>query len=192
MNQNIEIEFKNLLEKDEFELVAKEFGIAPGAFRRQVNHYFDTPAFSLKELGAALRIREKSGKYILTLKQPHDVGLLETDQIISAKEAEKALRQGLLPEGGVASQVRKMGVHFHELAFFGSLATTRAEVSYENGLLVLDHSTYLDTEDYELEYEVEDYHIGKQLFESLLGRLGIPIRKTPNKIQRFYTRKLEQ
>ncbi|RDU35588.1 CYTH domain-containing protein [Neobacillus piezotolerans] len=191
MEQNLEIEFKNLLKKEEFDRVAKEFSLGPEKFRRQVNHYFDTPSFSLKEQGAALRIREKGGSYILTLKQPQYVGLLETDQKLTAKDAETAIGNGPLPIGVVAGEVEKMGIEFEELVYFGTLATQRAETNFNNGLIVLDQSSYLDTEDFELEYEVLDFHEGLEAFRSLLEKLGIPERKTLSKIHRFYGRKLQ-
>lgn len=52
-----------------------------------MNHYFETPNFSLKEAGSALRIRHKGETYTLTLKQPAEVGLLETHQVVTENEA---------------------------------------------------------------------------------------------------------
>ena len=42
-----------------------------------------------------------------------------------------------------------------QLAVWGSLTTERFEKETAAGLVALDHSLYLDTEDYELEIEVE-------------------------------------
>jgi uncharacterized protein YjbK len=56
----------------------------------------------------------------------------------------------------------------------------------------VDHSIYLNNEDYELEYEVENYQSGKEIFLELLKRLNIPERKTENKIRRFYRQKYQQ
>ncbi len=74
MTQEIEIEFKNIVTKEEFDTLCKSFSIE--AFTKQVNHYFETPDFSLKEAGSALRIRHKGATYTLTLKQPAEIGLL--------------------------------------------------------------------------------------------------------------------
>lgn len=52
-----------------------------------MNHYFETPDFSLKEAGSALRIRHKGETYTLTLKQPAEIGLLETHQVVTEDEA---------------------------------------------------------------------------------------------------------
>ena len=51
-----------------------------------MNHYFETPDFSLKA-GSALRIRHKGETYTLTLKQPAEIGLLETHQVVTEDEA---------------------------------------------------------------------------------------------------------
>ncbi|OCA84543.1 CYTH domain-containing protein [Bacillus sp. FJAT-27225] len=190
MGQNIEIEFKNLLYKEEFNKIAGKFSLGQSDFKHQVNHYFDTDSFDLKKAGSALRIREKGGSYILTLKQPYGDGLLETDQRLTLEEATDAIQGGCLPAGEVKHEVEKLGIQFNGLAYFGTLETSRAEVEYQGGLLVLDHSRYLDTEDYELEFEAEEFDIGRRTFTSLLEKLGIPKRETPNKIRRFYTRKL--
>lgn len=60
MTQEIEIEFKNIVTEEEFNTLCKSFSIE--VFTKQVNHYFETPDFSLKA-GSALRIRHK-GKLI--------------------------------------------------------------------------------------------------------------------------------
>ncbi|RKJ60851.1 CYTH domain-containing protein, partial [Butyricicoccus sp. 1XD8-22] len=58
MTQEIEIEFKNLLTKEQYEMLLKEFKIDDSKIIRQTNHYFDTPEWHLKTLHAGLRIRE--------------------------------------------------------------------------------------------------------------------------------------
>ena len=75
------------------------------------------------------------------------------------------------------------------LVYFGSLTTDRTEFPYRNGLLVLDCSSYLNTKDYEVEYEVSNREQGEPIFKSLLTELKIPTRKTNNKTQRFYDQK---
>ncbi len=85
-----------------------------------------------------------------------------------------------------------MSVPFLDVEYFGSLITNRAEIPYKNGLLVFDHSYYLNTEDFELEYEVHDYQLGQQIFVELLNQYNIPQRTTENKISRFYQLKQNQ
>ncbi|WP_243291363.1 CYTH domain-containing protein [Bacillus sp. FJAT-47783] len=190
MTQEIEIEFKNLLTKEEFLKLTHYFHLNDSSFVTQHNHYFDTKDFSLKKLGAALRIREKKDRFTLTLKQPAQVGLLETHQLLSEKEVEQAIQHSILPATGeVIHQLSKLHIKAEDLQFFGTLTTDRAEVLLEEGLIVLDHSRYLKKEDFEIEFEVQDEELGKKRFRSLLQSFHIPIRHTDNKIKRFYLAK---
>lgn len=192
MTQNIEIEFKNMLTKIEYESLLKYFKISQSQIFSQENHYFDTPDFSLKRNDSALRIRKKGGTYEMTLKQPANVGLLETNQVIGEEEVLMAIHQGILPTGIIRSLIEEYQISFSTIEYFGSLITERVELEYKQGLLVLDHSIYLSKEDYELEYEVEDYQFGEKIFLELLKQLKIPSRKTENKIVRFYKQKFDQ
>ena len=101
MSQNLEIEFKNMLTKEEYERLIKTFQFHKSSIYTQENHYFDTAHFDLKEKGSALRIRQKDGKFELTLKQPCKEGLLETNQVLSPAEASKAMTENKLPNGMV-------------------------------------------------------------------------------------------
>nr|WP_254778615.1 MULTISPECIES: CYTH domain-containing protein [unclassified Bacillus (in: firmicutes)] len=189
LSQHLEIEFKNLLIESEFDQLCNAFGITPNDFFLQENHYFDTETFALKNLHSALRIREKDGSYEMTLKQPSGQELLETNQIISKDEAATAFQSGKLPGGPIEAIIKQYGISFSDLSYFGSLKTERAEINFRQGLLVLDHSYYLNFEDFELEYEVENYEAGLKIFSELLKEHVIPMRITNNKIQRFYERK---
>ena len=192
MSQEIEIEFKNLLTEAEFLKIKATFQITANEFILQENHYFDTPQFSLKELGAALRIRKKREHYCLTLKEPAKVGLLETHQTITEEVAAEIIKTGKLVKGQITERLCHLGVDANEMTYFGTLATNRAEKQYRNGLLVLDHSHYLTVEDYELEYEVQNEAEGKIDFLALLNELDIPIRHTKNKVRRFYEQKYKE
>lgn len=190
MSETIEIEFKNLLTKVEYENLLKTFNVKEKDIVMQSNHYFDTPEFALKNLGSALRIRETKNNFELTLKQPAAVGLLETTQLLSANEFKAAIQQQIFPKGIVQERIEQLKIAFNKIVYFGSLTTKRAEFPYKEGLLVLDHSFYLNKEDYEIEYEVEDFQSGQLVFQGLLKQYEIPIRKTQNKIARFYQQKL--
>lgn len=190
MSETIEIEFKNLLKKVEYETLLKAFQVEEKAAFIQTNHYFDTPEFTLKDKGSALRIREKYNSFEMTLKQPADIGLLETTQVLSVNDFQLAIEYHEFPKGIVQDRLEQLKVIVNNIEYFGSLTTRRVEFPYKNGLLVLDHSHYLDTEDYEIEYEVEDFQQGQIVFQELLKQYEIPIRITPNKIARFYQQKL--
>jgi uncharacterized protein YjbK len=190
MSETIEIEFKNLLTKDEYENLLKTFNVEEKDIVSQINHYFDTPEFALKDIGSALRIREKNNCFEMTLKQPAAIGLLETTQFLSANEFQAAVQYRKFPKGIVQERIEQLKVTVENIEYFGSLTTRRVEFPFKEGLLVLDHSFYLNTEDYEIEYEAEDFQRGQIVFQELLKRYTIPLRKTKNKIARFYQQKL--
>ncbi|WP_223700670.1 CYTH domain-containing protein [Sutcliffiella deserti] len=191
-NQEIEIEFKNLLTFEEFTALCSHFNVNSEDFFSQENLYFDTPSFSLKEKRCALRIRQKGDEFTLTLKQPAAKGLLETHQKISKEEKRIMCHEAQgIPNGLIADILEKeFQIDPTSVTYFGSLQTNRVEFSYQNGLLVLDESHYLETSDFELEYEVSNYEEGEKHFLNLLKENNIPIRETKNKIARFYDRKI--
>jgi uncharacterized protein YjbK len=192
LSQEIEIEFKNLLTKEEYFSLLNYFKIDESLFTFQENHYFDTNNFALKDRQSALRIRSKQDTYTLTLKTPLEEGLLETNQTLQKEEAEALLNDGVFPFGEVNNTLQSLGIPTKQLHYFGTLTTKRAEIEYKNGLLVFDASFYMNVEDYELEYEVKDYNAGQKRFLSLLEERNIPTRKTENKVKRFYNAKLRQ
>ena len=51
----------------------------------------------LKSRGSALRVREKDGKFELTLKEPAGEGLLETTQILNKKGKRDDVNRGNAP-----------------------------------------------------------------------------------------------
>ncbi len=192
MSQEIEIEFKNLLTQSEFEQLKKAFKISSTAFIKQSNDYYDTDCFQLKQRNSALRIREKSGRHQLTLKQPHSVGLMEFHQSLDHESLQAFRLDKQLPDGDVQKRLAELGISPDQLNHLGRLTTDRAEKHIESGLLVLDHSFYLDHEDYELEFETAQFEEGQTAFNQLLETFDIPKRTTPNKIMRFYSLKKER
>lgn len=179
-----------MLTKSDFHKLIKEFNLGNENFNKQVNFYFDTYNFVLKQHNAALRIREKNGQYELTLKEPLGQGLLETTDVLEPCIAEDLINgRNIIPDGDVCIQLQKYPLQPEKIRLFGSLETERAEINYESGLLVFDKSSYFGKEDYEIEYEVTDIDAGKASFLSLLNRYDIPIIPAENKIIRFYKEK---
>ncbi|WP_246938588.1 CYTH domain-containing protein [Bacillus pinisoli] len=189
MTQELEIEFKNLVTKEEFSYLLAEFSLDMHQFIIQQNHYFDTIDFSLKERKAALRIRYKNNSYTLTLKQTIEEGILETHQKLTDKEARSILEGFPLIKGEVYDIIKEDGINPEALKYLGMLETSRAEIQYEDGTLVFDHSRYLNQSDYEIEYEATHFQKGQQNFRKFLQTYNIPIRETENKIRRFFRAK---
>lgn len=192
MSQNLEIEFKNLLTKEEYELLVEYFQLKKEDFFQQENHYFDTEDFALKQQNSALRIRKKQSHFELTLKQPFQEGLLETNKTLTTSESEAIFKTGQILDTQIAKLLSDMNIDPQKIHYFGSLTTIRAEKEIGSNLLVFDHSFYLNTEDYELEYEVTNKKEGEEYFYALLHNLNIPLRETKNKVRRFYEEKYNQ
>lgn len=189
MTQEIEIEFKNLLSKDEYYSLLEKYSIRLEQRVLQQNHYFDTENFDLKTNQSALRIRKKKQSYVLTLKQPMIEGILETHQTVTEEEALHMLNGGTLIKGDVYTIIENLNILPSDIRFLGTLETYRVEIPYKKGILVFDHSLYLNVEDFELEYEATEYNEGKSLFDEFLFQHSIEARHTENKIKRFFARK---
>src|SRR5699024_12529467 len=85
MLQEIEIEYKNMLTKDEYKRLLTAFPF-PKIAKHLVNYYFETKDMSLKNYRSALRIHKKNNVYYLTLKETHTKVLLETYDQLTDKD----------------------------------------------------------------------------------------------------------
>ena len=184
MSTNLEIEFKNMLSESEYEQLLNHFSISEEQIWTQKNVYFDTKAFDLKRQKAALRVRIKNNTYELTLKTQAEVGLLETNQMITKTDYTTLKHDHRLINGPVYEALMDLGININDLRVITDLTTKRAEVDYQDGLLVLDKSFYGEVIDFELEYEVKDYNKGLNIFNELLAKHNIPNRPAQNKIKR--------
>ena len=174
----VEIEFKNLLTKPEYERLLKHFAVDQKAIRTQTNIYFDTPTLALKQQQKALRIRITNETQALTLKAKSKQGHLEIEQMI-----DKQHLNGFI-QGPVYDALIALGVDISSLKSIAKLTTKRAHFPYEAGTLFLDESFYGDQVDYEVEYEALDYQEGLAVFQKFLADHQIPIRHAEPKIAR--------
>lgn len=190
LSNQIEIEFKNLLTKEEFQNLCQAFSIRDTDFHSQTNTYFDTPDFKLRDEKIGFRLRVLDGRNELTLKTPSMDAhtMVETTELISNEERNLILEQGFIETKRFPS-FSDLPPRLHA---FGSLKTNRTEFAYEGGLLVLDHSHYMQQEDFEVEYEVEEVELGRKRFLELLAKYDIPQRQTDKKIARFMKAALKQ
>ncbi|OXS77108.1 CYTH domain-containing protein [Lysinibacillus sp. KCTC 33748] len=186
MAQQIEIEFKNLLTKEQYEYLLQEFNISENAIHRQTNHYFDTPSQAIRKRQSGLRIRQIDKYFECTLKEKNaEHAHLETTDELTAEQAEKMLANEDFYAQEVAKRLALFNIPLEKLEVFGSLTTDRVEIPYKDGLLVFDHSFYLQCDDYEVEYESKDAIKGNATFDEFLQQYGIEKRATDKKIARF-------
>lgn len=187
MSQEMEIEYKNLLTKEEYDRLFEAFELTEEPKIVQENFYFDTPDFDLRNNRSALRIRKKADSAEVTLKTPKDNHLLETNEQIDLTEAEQFIKAGSLPlPESIKAQLLKEKVEVEEVALVTSLKTLRYEKQINDVLIVLDQSWYADTTDFELEIEATSESGGIEAMESILEKYHIKQRSTKNKIERAY------
>ncbi|WP_088103493.1 CYTH domain-containing protein [Halalkalibacter urbisdiaboli] len=189
MAQEIEIEVKTLISEEAYNRFLRSFNFRSDDAVVQHNHYFETKSFLLKEAQAALRIREKNETFTLTLKQPHETGLLETHQSLSSAEAKRALNEAHLPSGEVVRALKELNIPVEELSHLGTLTTSRIEFPYKGGSLCFDKSAYFDVIDYEVEFEGTSPEHAETTLTSLLQEFNLKTQPTPNKVRRFFSRK---
>ena len=96
MEQNFEIEFKNLLTKDEYlELLTKEFPEDSSQRKKkaihQTNYYFDTSNKDLKKQNSALRVRITDSTNEMTLKVPYQGFLMENNLHLSDNDTSEIM-----------------------------------------------------------------------------------------------------
>lgn len=186
MAQQLEIEFKNLLTKQQYEQLLRKFQIPKDAIQRQTNHYFDTPTKALRNVKSGLRIRQIRSYYECTLKEKSSEHThLETTDELTAEQAEQMLQGKGFFAAEVAKRLSFHNIPLNELTVFGSLTTDRVEIPYKDGLLVFDHSYYLQCDDYEVEYETNDVKKGNTIFDEFLRQHDIKKQTTDKKIARF-------
>ncbi|MGL5915860.1 MAG: CYTH domain-containing protein [Culicoidibacterales bacterium] len=183
MTTEHEIEFKNLLTREDFERLSQYFPL-PTA-HEQTNTYFDTPDFKIKALGGALRIRSKGERYECTLKLPHESGdgLNEFTQQIPKAASQHSLEQ-LNTATHVLELLSQAGIAKETLIVLTSLKTFRRELAFQGGLLVFDESFYSDVHDFELEFEYHSFEQGQAIFQKLLADYEIPVLMAHSKIKR--------
>ncbi|WP_165981057.1 CYTH domain-containing protein [Macrococcus lamae] len=185
--KELEIEFKNMLNYDTYARLRDTLFKNAEAIT-QTNFYIDTPDHQLIEQKVSLRIRDIKGRLVMTLKIPQEIGIMEYhDDISDALFDHEHITENDIPDS-IKVQLSAYGVDLNQLRIIGALSTERRETRYQDGLLVLDASHYLDAEDYELEFEVRDYEPGLAQFEQFLIDYQITGQQTLNKVQRFYSR----
>ena len=193
MAKELEIEYKNLLTKLEYQNLLETTNLTKENIHEQTNIYFDTKNGILKEKRQGLRIRLLPQKIEFTLKVPqkNSYTYLEITDILNAFDLDKSLEEQIdLSKSEVLNYLANENILVTDLKEIGSLTTKRAEKKLDqNTLLVLDESYYYGVTDYELEMEVLDSAIGQKTFENFLAENNIPVRPAKKKIARMFERK---
>lgn len=186
MSQEIEIEYKTILTKEEYNTLLQALPF-PSEAMMQTNYYFETRDFALKEHGSALRIRKKNNNYTLTLKEPHIEGILETHDRLTYEQFIAWTDGQPTPMEHVTKQLQELGIMEKDLYYYGALETARRTFVQDDILYVLDKSSYNNKTDYELEIEASSKEKGEAALRELLTKYPVSNEQSITKIERFFT-----
>lgn len=164
MNKNIEKEYKVLLTKEQFDTLTSKYSNLD--FISQTNTYYDTSDWQIQKNFGSMRIREKNGKFLFTLKKHTDEGLLELEKEVSENSV------AVFQETEIKELLEQLGIH-DSIIELTSLRTERAVVFNGYAEICFDHSFYHDLEDYEIEYEYKQDHDGLSMFQEILKPVNI-------------------
>ena len=173
MDYHIEKEYKITLTKEEY-LRIKE-ALAFDEVLDQTNYYYDAHDPKL-----GMRIRLSDGLYTFTLK---DASLKDV------KESEFKVKELSLNDPRISALLKELAIK--DPSYLGVLENKRHLKKWSKGELALDKSTYLNTTDNELEYELYDPNDDDLLnLETFLKDLGITkLKQATSKYGRFITRR---
>ncbi len=175
MKQNVEIEYKVLINEAQYQGLMANF---PGQPFAQTNFYFDNFDGQLKKRGISCRIRTYGDEVELTFKIPKKKGKDEiTFDHIDPETA--------FTRSDVAFFMARMGI-LSPLVHQGTLETIRSTYQCRYGLLCIDKNTYNGITDYELEYEVaKNLKKGLMEFRDILAFFGLVyVKNCDSKIKR--------
>ena len=182
--REIEIEFKNLLTENQYDALYEKYDLINSEEIINKNFYYDDADESLKKIGAALRIRYTNKKTEMTLKIKGETQNVEINVPLDERYPKEPTVLPILPNE-IISELERMNVKIKTPMLIQRIETLRHEVTLEEGLLVLDKTTFIkDIVDYELEFETKDYETGLAAFEKLLEENNIDKNPAKPKIAR--------
>lgn len=182
MAKEVKIEFKTLLTKDEYNRIYEKIKDSQG--NTQTNYYFDTKRFTLKASEANLRVKERDG-LTLTLERKKGYAFQRIDEDITEEQLASFIETGIIPSEKISQDLSDI-VKDQKIVKFMSLSTYRISVPYRKGKLSLDKCTYVNTTDYELEYEARNKELGKLDFVAIIKEFNINYKKSQLKLTRAY------
>ncbi|WP_273478171.1 CYTH domain-containing protein [Ignavigranum ruoffiae] len=169
MTKNIEQEYKTMLRKDEFERLIDQLGFEPRSALIQSNYYYDTPDHQLAKINAALRLRVFKDRSEWTIKQL--ISELRSIEITQEQGPVDSISSAINPTWFTDADLIKF-IHNHQipieqLQLHYQMSTHRYLYPVPGATFCLDHSFFPQTEDYELECELEDLDQANVWFDFL-------------------------
>ena len=170
---NIEIEAKVLVSKEDYEKLLDSFPIDKPAIV-QTNYYLDSNDRILKKYGMILRIRHVGDVYTLTMKAPLAEGLLEKNQRLTGHEFDLLFNDNIFPKGEIYDFLDVLHLDPKELHILAHLTTERKETEYKDTIVDISKNTYSGQIDYELECDSDAAVKSEKTLEEICTKFNIP------------------
>jgi len=185
MPQNLEIEAKAMLKKEDYKSLISAYKINKNY--KQINYYISSPEFLKKIKLFGMRIRVKNNNYELTLKVKEQVGKTEINQEITRKSLANLKYFHKFPSGEVSNYLTKNNVcDVNNLRIIGKLVTIRKDIDFNGSLLSVDCSKYNGKIDYEIECESSSMEKAINDLKNFLKNHNISYQKSEHsKLARF-------
>lgn len=171
-NNNIEIEAKVLLSKNNYEKLLNSLNFDE-KIKIQKNYYLDSTDRILEKYSMMLRLREREGKTKLTLKAPLSQGLLEKNQNLSEKECLSLSKSNILPRGEIYDFLEILHIPVSDLKVLAQLTTERKEMEYKDTKVNISKNTYGDNVDYEIECDSDCIEKSEAVLKEILSKYDI-------------------
>jgi uncharacterized protein YjbK len=181
MKENLEIELKCLLNKDQFDCLLGKMSFSNPKI--QVNTYYDTLDGDLQKRHWMCRIREVMNQYEFTLKTPGDGGLNEFECPLEKHDILDPIIVDLFAQSDIHPPFKSLG----------TTTTHRSKYMDEYGEWCLDFNEFNGFSDYEVEYELFEYHASaQQRFTEVLKSCGVDYQQAKTKFERMLTYKKDR
>lgn len=185
MSKEIEIEAKTMLSKEDYLRLFEKYSTKFPIYT-QVNYLLNPIDIPLSQSKLAIRIRHKNDKYEFTTKIELSEGKLEINQDLSKEEVDAFFKEGKVPLGEVYNELKNRKLCDPDLIrCFLVLKTDRFDIPFEDHLISIDKSNYLNIEDYEIECESTSMEKALNYLKEFLSKENIPYQgRSRSKLKR--------
>lgn len=174
MEQHLEIEFKSEINHEDYLKIRAYFPFETPAL--QENIYYDTEDFKLYKQGIMCRIRKVNDRFIFTLKEPREDGVMEYEFIMDGD---------LYTDDRAKTLLMTYNVGLLDLVEVSFSNTIRYEFKDVYGMWCLDITQFKSHKDYEIEYELyQEEPAAQKHYLQTLKAIGIEYREIDPKFIR--------
>jgi len=177
MSYQIEYEERNMLSKEEYEILFSYYSNFANPISLE-NYYFDTPLFEIRKSHSNLRVRKINNQaFEMTLKIKGENGDEEFTSSMSKDEFEDLRKTGCINQKEIISALAHKNISNSFVTLWGYVKVLRLEIKDEDSLIVIDHNCFGDIEDYNLEIESSSKELAKNKLMKICNNFKISIKE---------------